>query len=47
MQGKPRTAHKQVAALDRGKGMTCLSGENQQAAYQPPSTRGVLHGLKD
>ena len=31
--------HKQVAALDKGKGLTYLSGENQQAAHWPPAVK--------
>ena len=46
MQEKPWTAHKWVAALNRGEGVTYLSGKNQQAAYQPPDTSGALPILK-
>ena len=36
---KTTETHKRVTALDKGKGLTYLGGENQQAAHWPPATK--------
>ena len=40
---KPQRTHKWVTALNRGKGLTYLSGENQQAARLLSTALIALH----